>query len=55
VVGLGALKLIHSDIAAFFEHWVEVLRLDHSRHIGILLEKVSNIAPNKIAALGIGS
>jgi uncharacterized membrane protein (DUF2068 family) len=56
VVGLGALKLIHRDIAAFFEHWVEVLRLDpHSRYIGLLLEKVSNIAPNKIAALGLGS
>jgi uncharacterized membrane protein (DUF2068 family) len=56
VVGLGALKLIHRDIAAFFEHWVEVLRLDpHRRYIGMLLEKVSNIAPNKVAALGIGS
>ena len=56
VVGLGALKLTHRDVAAFVEHWVEVLRLDpHSRYIGMVLEKASSIAPNKVAALGIGS
>jgi len=56
VVGLGALKLIHRDVATLVEHWVEWLRLDpHSRYIGLLLEKASNIAPNKIAALGLGS
>jgi uncharacterized membrane protein (DUF2068 family) len=56
VAGLGALKLIHRDIAALVERWVEILRLDpHGRYIAMLLEKASNIAPNKIAALGMGS
>jgi uncharacterized membrane protein (DUF2068 family) len=56
VVGVGALKLLHKDVASAVEHWVELLRLDPKNHyIDIALEKVSNLTPDKIKQLGLGS
>src|ERR1700722_7540500 len=55
-LGVGALKLLHKDVAGTVEHWVEFLRLDPSNHyIDAALEKVSNIKPDKIKELGLGS
>ena len=55
-LGVGALKLLHKDVAGTVEHWVELLRLDPSNHyIDAALEKVSNIKPDKIKELGLGS
>jgi hypothetical protein len=31
-VGVGALKLLHKDVADAVEHWVELLRLDPNNH-----------------------
>jgi Predicted membrane protein (DUF2127) len=31
-VGVGALKLLHKDVASAVEHWVELLRLDPNNH-----------------------
>jgi uncharacterized membrane protein (DUF2068 family) len=55
-VGVGALKLIHKDVAGAVEHWVELLRLDPNNHyIDTALEKASNLTPDKIKQLGLGS
>ena len=55
-VGVGALKLLHKDVASAVEHWVELLRLDPNNHyIDTALEEASNITPDKIKALGLGS
>ena len=55
-VGVGALKLLHKDVAGAVEHWVELLRLDPNNHyIDIALEKASSLTPDKIKQLGLGS
>ena len=55
-VGVGALKLVHKDVAGAVEHWVELLRLDPNNHyIDTALEKASNLTPDKIKQLGLGS
>jgi uncharacterized membrane protein (DUF2068 family) len=55
-VGVGALKLLHKDVAGAVEHWVELLRLDPNNHyIDTALEKASNLTPDKIKELGLGS
>jgi uncharacterized membrane protein (DUF2068 family) len=55
-VGVGALKLLHKDVAGAVEHWVELLRLDPNNHyIDIALEKASNLRPDEIKQLGLGS
>lgn len=55
-VGVGALKLLHKDVAGAVEYWVELLRLDPNNHyIDIALEKASNLTPDKIKQLGLGS
>ena len=55
-VGVGALKLLHKDVAGAVEHWVELLRLDpNSHYIDTALEKASNLTPDKIKELGLGS
>jgi uncharacterized membrane protein (DUF2068 family) len=55
-VGVGALKLLHKDVAGAVEHWVELLKLDPNNHyIDTALERASNITPNKIKELGLGS
>src|ERR1700730_2177317 len=55
-VGVGALKLLHKDVAGAVEHWVELLRLDpNNQYIDIALEKASNLTPDKIKELGLGS
>jgi uncharacterized membrane protein (DUF2068 family) len=55
-LGVGALKLLHKDVAGAAEHWIELLRLDPSNHyVDAALEKVSNITPDKIKELGLGS
>jgi uncharacterized membrane protein (DUF2068 family) len=55
-VGVGALKLLHKDVASAVEHWVELLRLDPNNHyIDTVLEKASLLTPDKIKELGLGS
>ena len=56
VLGMGALHLLHKDVASVAEHWVKVLGLDpDNRYVDRALQKVGNLTPNKIRSLGIGS
>lgn len=55
-VGIGALKLMHKDVAAQIEPWIEMLRVDpHSHYIYWVLEKVSNLDARKLKELSVGT
>ncbi len=55
-VGVGALNLLHRDVASVLEHWVETLGLDPGNHyVDRSLQKVANLTPEKIKGLGLGS
>jgi len=55
-VGIGALRLIHMDVAAVMEHFVLRLGLDPGgRYVGSALEKAANLTPDKVESVAIGS
>jgi uncharacterized membrane protein (DUF2068 family) len=55
-VGIGALKLMHKDVAAQIEPWIEMLRADpHNRYIYRVLEKVANLDARKLKELSVGT
>jgi uncharacterized membrane protein (DUF2068 family) len=55
-VGMGALHLIHKDVASVVEHWVRMLGLDPgNRYVDRALEKAGNLTPNRMKQLGVGS
>ena len=55
-VGVGALRLLHRDLARLVEYWADALRMDpHNRFINGLLEKASYLTPQRIKELGLGS
>ncbi len=55
-VGVGAFKLVHTDITSFLADWVTRLGLDPgSRHVGRAILKAATLTPNKIRDVGVGS
>lgn len=55
-VGVGALKLLHKDVAAVIDHWVELLRVDpDNRFIHRLILKVVNVSPRQLKELSVGT
>ena len=55
-LGLGAFRLLHRDLGALAEHWVEALRLDQGgRLVTLALAKVSKLRPDQIRKLGLVS
>jgi uncharacterized membrane protein (DUF2068 family) len=55
-LGLGAFRLLHRDVGALAEHWVEALRLDQGgRFVTLALAKVSKLRPDQIRKLGLVS
>src|SRR5579872_1474304 len=55
-LGVGAFKLLHKDVGSVAEHWADALRLDPAnRWIDLALAKASNVHPDQIKKLGIGS
>jgi uncharacterized membrane protein (DUF2068 family) len=56
LMGIGALKLIHKDVAEVLDYWVGVLGLDPAgRHVERALEMAGNLKPHRLAELGVGS
>jgi len=54
--GVGALKLLHKDVAAVVDHWVQILRVDpDNRFIHRLLAKVFAVSPRQLRELSIGT
>jgi uncharacterized membrane protein (DUF2068 family) len=55
-LGIGALRLIHMDVAAVLEHFVLRLGLDPGGHyVGSALEKAANLTPSRVESVAIGS
>ena len=55
-VGIGALNLLHKDVAAIIEHWVNIFRVDpHNHYINLLLEKLSIVDDRRLRELSIGT
>ena len=55
-VGIGALRLLHRDLADTVMRWVDVLRVDpDNRFIHGLLTRVLSISPKQLKATSIGT
>src|SRR6267154_3432066 len=55
-LGIGALRLLHKDVAAEIAQWLDALRVDpHNRYIQILIEKLGMVDDRKLKALSIGT
>jgi len=55
-VGLGALHLLHSDIASVLAHWVKMFGLNPGgRYVDNVLQRAVALTPNAIRGLGVGS
>jgi uncharacterized membrane protein (DUF2068 family) len=56
ILGVGLLKLLHRDVAAVTEHWIEVLRVDpDNRFIHRALVRVFNVTPKQLKELSAGT
>jgi uncharacterized membrane protein (DUF2068 family) len=55
-VGVGALRLLHKDVGALVEHWINVFRVDpHNHYIDLLLEKLANVDDRRLKELSVGT
>jgi uncharacterized membrane protein (DUF2068 family) len=56
LVGVGALKLLHRDIADTVMRWVDILRVDpDNRFLHGLLMRVLSVTPERLKALSAGT
>ena len=56
IVGIGALKLLHRDIADTVAHWVDILRVDpDNRYIHRLLTRALSVTPAQLKAASAGT
>ena len=55
-VGIGLLRLLHKDVAAVVEHWINEFQVDpHNHFINRLLVKLSNVDDRRLKELSIGT
>lgn len=55
-VGVGAIRLLHRDVAGTVMHWINLLRVDpDNRLIHRLLTHVLWVSPNQLKALSVGT
>jgi len=55
-LGVGALKLLHKDVAAIAEHWINVFQVDPRNHlIDPLLTKLSHLDDRRLKELSVGT
>jgi uncharacterized membrane protein (DUF2068 family) len=55
-VGIGAVKLLHRDVAEAVMHWVDILRVDpDNRLVHSLLGRILRISPHQLKALSVGT
>jgi uncharacterized membrane protein (DUF2068 family) len=55
-VGVGALKMLHRDLAATITHWVDLLRVDpENRFIHRLVERAFSVSPRQLKELSAGT
>ncbi len=55
-VAIGALRLLHKDLAAEVMHWANIFRVDpNNRYIHRLLERTLTIDARKLRAFSVGT
>lgn len=55
-VGVGALRLLHKNVAAVAEHWINVFRGDpHNHYIDLLLAKLAILDDRRLKELSVGT
>lgn len=55
-VGIGALRLLHRDLAGVVDHWVNAFRVDpHNRYLHWLLAKLPMVDDRKLKELSVGT
>jgi uncharacterized membrane protein (DUF2068 family) len=55
-VGIGALRLLHRDVADTVRHWVNILRVDpDNRFIHAALTRVLSISPKQLKVTSVGT
>ncbi len=55
-LGIGALRLLHKDVAAIVEHWINIFRVDPHNHVmNSLLVKLANLDERRLKELSIGT
>lgn len=55
-VGVGALRLLHKDLASVVEHWINVFRVDpHNHFIDLLLDKLAILDDRRLKELSVGT
>lgn len=55
-IGIGAVKLLHKDLAFEIEHWADIFRVDPNNHyIHRLLERFSILNDRKLRELSVGT
>jgi len=55
-VGVGALKLLHKDVAVIAEHWINMFQVDPRNHfINLLLAKLSILDDRRLKELSLGT
>jgi uncharacterized membrane protein (DUF2068 family) len=56
VIGIGALRFLHHDIAATVTHWARVLRVDpDNRLVHGIMVKVLRVTPKQLKELSVGT
>jgi uncharacterized membrane protein (DUF2068 family) len=56
ILGFGLVRLLHKDVAAVTEHWIEVLRVDpDNRFIHRGLVRIFNVTPKELRELSAGT
>lgn len=56
VVGIGALRLLHRDMAQTVTHWVNILRVDpDNRFIHRILTRTLSISPKQLKEASVGT
>jgi len=56
IIAFGLLRLLHKDVAAVTQHWIEVLRVDpDNRLIHSLLLRIFNVTPKQLKELSVGT
>jgi len=56
IVGIGAHKLLHRDVANTVAHWVDILRVDpDNRYIHRVLTHVLAVTPAQLKAASVGT
>ena len=55
-VGIGAIHLLHKDVAGAVTHWITVLRVDpDSRYLHGFLTKTFRVTPKQLKELSVGT